>query len=210
MKIHDISVPLSAATQVWPGDPPVRMERVLSMERGDPCNVSAFSLGAHSGTHIDAPLHFIREGKTVDALPLDLLMGPCTVIDIKADSLIRKRDLEGQGIERGARVLLKTKNSGSLKNGAGFREDFIALGLEAAGFLVEKKIALVGIDYLSIESFNAGEEHPVHRVLLTNGIIILEGLDLSGVAPGSYELVCLPLRATGVEGEPARAVLLEQ
>jgi arylformamidase len=208
MNIYDISVPISNATPVWPDDPSVKLERRKSIEQGDVCNLSAIAMCVHSGTHIDAPLHFIDRGRAVDAIPLEVLNGPCRVIETGADPLIEKSDIEKAGLEGCRRVLFKTKNSEFWRDKTGsFREDFVSLGPGAAKYLVEQGIVLVGIDYLSIESFHAVEGNPVHTTLLRNNIVILETIDLSGVHGGEYELLCLPLKIEGADGTPVRAIL---
>ncbi len=210
MKLYDITVPISVDIPVWPGDPPARLERMKSIINGDSCNVTAITMGAHTGTHIDAPYHFLEHGGNMDAIPLDILNGRCRVIETGAEPIIEKKHIDGAGIKEGERILFKTGNSELWKKiNAVFREDFIALGLSAAEYLVERGAVLVGIDYLSIEAFNAEEGNPVHKILLRNNIVILEGLDLSAVPAGDYDLLCLPLKISNAEGSPARAVLRE-
>lgn len=208
MKIYDITVPITGAMPVWPGDPPVRMVSKKSIPQGDACNLTALTMGIHSGTHIDAPLHFIDGGRTVDDIPLEVLIGPCRVIETDAAPLIEKKHIEKIPMDGCKRVLFKTGNSGFWKESvAAFREDFVALGLSAAEYLANKGVALVGIDYLSIETFHAEEGNPVHNALLKSNIMILEGIDLSAVPAGDYKLVCLPMKLSGVEGAPVRALL---
>ncbi len=211
MKRYDITVPVSNTMPVWPGDPKVRLERKKSIPQGDLCNLTALTMGVHSGTHIDAPLHVIDGGRTVDDMPLEVLVGPCRVIATDADPLIEKKHIEKIPLAGCKRVLFKTRNSDFWKNNvASFREDFVALGLSAADHLAEKGVALVGIDYLSIETYHAEVGNPVHNMLLKNNIMILEGVDLSAVPAGEYELVCLPMKLSGVEGAPVRALLYEK
>ncbi len=203
----DISLPIGEAMTVWPGDPRPILEGTRSISRGDTCNLTRIVFGAHTGTHVDAPYHFIEEGHRVDSIPLAALIGPCRVIETAPGTLIVREDLEGRGIGKGERLLLKTDNSSYWEKGIdAFREDFTALSRGAAEYLVEMETLLVGIDYLSVESFHA-PGNPVHRLLLGNSIIILEGLDLSRVEAGPWELICLPLNIPGLEGAPARAVL---
>ncbi|MBP7735708.1 MAG: cyclase family protein [Spirochaetes bacterium] len=211
MKFYDITVPILNTMPVWPGDPPVIVERTKSISKGNSCNLTSLAMGVHCGTHIDAPLHFMDRGRAVDDIPLDVLNGPCRVVGIDAKSLIEKKHIENLGLGGYKRILFKTANSELWKNNtAAFYEGFTALGLSAAEYLAELGVSLVGIDYLSIESFHAEKEHPVHKMLLKNNIVILESVDLSGVQPAEYELVCLPLRITGAEGAPVRAVLYEK
>lgn len=208
MKLYDITVPISNTMPVWPGDPPVRLESKKSIPQGDLCNLTALTLGVHSGTHIDAPLHFIDGGRAVDDIPLEVLIGPCRVIETNASPTIEKKHIESIPLDGCKRVLFKTGNSMFWKDSiASFREDFVALGLSAAEYLAEKGVALIGIDYLSIETFHADEGNPVHNALLKSNIVILEGIDLSAVPAGDYELVCLPMKLSGVEGAPVRALL---
>ncbi len=208
MKLYDITVPILNTMPLWPGDPPVLVERTKSIGKGDSCNLTSLAMGVHCGTHIDAPLHFIDQGRAVDDIPLEVLNGPCRVIVIDAPSLIERNHLVNLGLGDCKRILFKTGNSELWKNNtAAFHEGFTALGLSAAEYLVEKGVSLVGIDYLSIESFHAEKEHPVHKMMLKNNVVILESVDLSGVQPGEYDLVCLPLKIAGAEGAPVRAVL---
>jgi len=211
VRIYDITVPIAEGMPLWPGDPAVRLERVKSIKKGDPCNVSSLSMGMHTGTHIDAPFHYLDRGAKIDSVPLETLNGPCRVIEVDAGPLIERRHLEDAGIRKGGRVLFKTRNSGLWRKGnTGFNEDFVALGLSAAEYLAERGVILAGIDYLSIEAFPAGEGNPVHKELLRNSIVVLEGLDLSAVPAGRYDLVCLPLKISGAEGAPVRAFLRDK
>ena len=192
MQIIDVSVPVWPGMITNPGDPKVRLERVSSIADGDVANLSRLDLGVHSGTHVDAPLHFIEGAPGVEALPLDVLVGPCVVVD----------GLEPAAVPRGAeRVLFKTPNS-RLWEREEFSEDFVKLDGQAARALVERGVRLVGIDYLSI-----GDEE-AHHVLLEAGFVVVEGLDLREVEPGEYRLVCAPLKLEGAEGAPARVLLL--
>ncbi len=190
---------------VYEGDPAVDVTPRLEIARGDAANVSLLSMGSHTGTHVDAPAHFIEGGATVEALPLDVLIGPALVAEVGSERLIGRRDLEPLPLDGQSRLLLKTRNS-ALWAAGGFSRDFVALDLEGARYLTERRLRLIGIDYLSIEAFHS-PGHPVHRHLLGAGVVILEGLDLSRVAPGVYELVCLPLPVRGIDGAPCRAVL---
>jgi len=204
MEIFDISVPIRDGMVHYAGNPPVHVTRVSSLENGDPANVSELDLGAHSGTHVDAPDHFLADGAGAEALPLDALIGPAEVVDAAAAAvaldLVTVRDLElpPQGSER---ILFKTRNS-QLWGRDEFTRDFVRLDGEAAAYLVERGVRLLGIDYLSIGDAEA------HRTLLSAGVVCVEGLDLRGIEPGSYEFVCLPLKLVGSDGAPARAVLI--
>ena len=204
MEIFDVSVPIRDGMLHYAGNPPVHVTRVSSLEGGDPANVSELDMGAHSGTHVDAPNHFLEAGPGAEALPLETLIGPAEVVDATtattALDLVTLRDLElpPRGSER---ILFKTRNS-QLWSRNEFTRDFVRLDGEAAAYLVERGVKLLGIDYLSIGDAEA------HRVLLSAGVVCVEGLDLRGIEPGSYELVCLPLKLVGSDGAPARAVLI--
>jgi arylformamidase len=205
-EIFDISVPVRPGMVVYEGDPDVQLIRTASIAQGDVANVSRLDFGVHTGTHIDAPVHFIDGARGVDALPLDALIGPAQVVDAThLSEHIDAQALLGLSIAAGAkRILFKTSNSQLWERDA-FSTDFIALTEDAARFLVEHHMRLVGIDYLSI----APKDDPArtHRRLLEAGIVVVEGLDLRAVTAGAYELICLPLRVVGSDGAPARAVL---
>ncbi len=202
----DISVPLRKGMVHWPGDPPFDLERVQDMERGDPSNMSRVALGAHSGTHVDAPLHFIRAGAGISDMPLNATVGRARVIEISDAEAIRPAELRRHGIRRGERLLFKTRNSSRVWRTDSFIEDFVFISPGAARFLARRGVALVGVDYLSVGGYRrSGRE--THLALLQAGIWIIEGLDLSPVPPGRYDLVCLPLRIHGAEGAPARAIV---
>jgi arylformamidase len=206
MKIYDISVPLSNELPTWPGDPPLRIEKALDLDRGDPATVSLITLGSHTGTHLDAPGHFIRGGKTIDQIPLDVFMGRVRVYELNVEKRIEVDDLKGlswQGIER---VLFKTRNSLECWKDEVFHTDFVHLSQKAAEYLVEKGIKLIGIDYLSVEAFGS-TEFPVHHTLLSHEVIPLEGLNLWEVKPGDYEICCLPIKIKNGDGAPVRAIL---
>lgn len=207
-RVHDVSRPLRSGGVVYPGDPAVSFQVHSSLERGDAVNVTALCLGSHSGTHVDAPSHFLRGGTPVDYLPLERLIGPAVVLNLPADvATVRAADLARHDLRGHRRVLLRTRNS-AVPVDAPFREDYCALAPDAAEYLVNRGVELVGIDALSIEPFGS-EEYPVHHLLLGRGITILEGLDLSAISAGVYRLVCLPLLLEGLDGAPARTVLIE-
>lgn len=207
MNIFDITVPIRDDMPIYEGDPGVKIDSWSAFARGDSSNVSTLNFGAHTGTHVDAPAHFVEGARKIDAVSLDVLIGPARVIrvgdemtEINAE-FIRNYDL--QSVER---VLFHTRNSGFWNQG--FRKDFTHLLPEAAQILVDQGIKLVGTDYLSIEKFHSGH-HKTHLTLLSNNVVIVEGLNLSDVPEGDYELICLPLKisdGTG-DGAPARAVL---
>ncbi len=207
MKFYDISLPISNNLPVWPGDPPVSLKMTSSMAKGDQCNVTSIEMGAHAGTHIDAPYHFLEAGATTDTIPIETLIGPCLVVELDVEDIIEKNDFRKYNPGKHSRILIKTRNSELWSNGvSSFESNYVSLGIDAAQYLVEIKTILVGIDYLSIESFQCGI-CPVHRLLLENNITVLEGLNLSEVKAGAYELICMPLKLQGCEGAPARVVL---
>ena len=205
MAFIDISLPLREGMIVYEGDPDIAVTPALALERGDPANVSMLRLGTHTGTHMDAPRHFIDGAAGIDTLALDVLIGPALVAAIDVEGLIEPRHLASVPLDGHTRVIFKTRNS-ALWERASFAREYVALSLAAALQLIERGVKLVGIDYLSIEAFGA-VGHPVHKALLGAGIVILEGLDLRRVTPGVYELFCLPLRIAGGDGSPCRAVL---
>ncbi|MCB0833315.1 MAG: cyclase family protein, partial [Bacteroidetes bacterium] len=211
MKIHDISLTISNDLVTWPGDPKVDIQLPIQMKKGDPCNVSRWQIGAHTGTHTDAPFHFIDDGKGIDQVPLDLYIGPCLVVEVRPKTInIEAEDLKGIDLKGHSRVLFKTSNSRHWKNGnMQFDQDFISVGVTGADVLLKNKIKLVGVDYLSVESFHAPFEHPVHKKLLGAGMVVVEGLNLSSIKPGEYELICMPLKILHGDGTPVRAALRE-
>ncbi len=203
-----MSVPLRPGIPTYAGEPGPALDFHSLLARGDSANVSALSLGSHTGTHVDAPYHFLDGAPGVDSLPLDALVGPARVVQYDGTSHITAADLDHAGIPDGTkRLLLKTPN-GRFWEDAEFHTDFIGLAGDAAPWLVAQGVRLVGIDYLSIEQFRS-PTHEVHRTLLEAGVVILEGLDLRAVPPGDYFLVCAPLKVVGGDGAPARAFLLD-
>jgi arylformamidase len=202
----DISVPVKNGMLHWPTDPPVAITRVKDMAKGDSSNLSLLSMGAHSGTHIDAPVHFAPDGAGVDVADITVLIGRARVVEILDTETITVRELEPLHIRRGDRILFKTMNSATPWHERPFREDFIHLSDAAADYLLIRGVKLVGADYLSIGSYRHGGG-VVHRRLLQGGVCIVEGLNLHGVTPGHYHFVCLPLRLAGSDGAPARCVI---
>lgn len=202
----DISLPLKSGMARWPGDPPVLIERINDMAQGDEATVSVMSMGCHTGTHMDAPLHYLADGSGLETMPLAATMGPARVLAIRDPQRVTAKELRLHRIRRGERILLKTGNSALLRRRDFFSDDFVSLTPEAAGFLAARGIRSLGIDALSVGGMDAAGDE-VHRLLLAGGIWIMEGLDLCGVAPGRYQLVCLPLKIPGSDGAPARAVL---
>jgi arylformamidase len=210
MRIIDVSVPVSEDTPTYPGDPHIEIEQWAALARGDAANVSMLHMGAHTGTHVDAPAHFIEGAPPVGSLPLDVLIGEARVLEIPSDvRAIEARHIAAEPLDGVRRLLFKTRNSAFWANaGALFRTDFTYITPDAARILVERGVQLVGIDYLSVEQFQS-DGFATHTTLLSHGVVILEGLNLSEVTAGTYELICLPLRLTGGlgDGAPARAVL---
>ena len=204
-KLLDVSVPLRPALPTYPGNPPFQLDPIKRIADGASSNVSRLVLGTHSGTHVDAPRHFLDDGQSVDALPLDLLIGRTRVIEIARRGAIVVEDLEEAGLREDIRLLFKTPNS-ALWNSSAFHDDYTYLSPAAAQYLVEQGVKVVGIDYLSVEQFKKPGA-PAHRTLLSNDVLIIEGLDLSEAEPGMYEMYCLPLLITGADGAPARVVL---
>ena len=202
----DISVPIRDGMVHWPSDSPVSIKRVEDIEKGDTANLSAISMGAHSGTHVDAPIHFLKQGQGIDNIPIDTLVGRARVIEIRDPESIKPEELVGLGIRGGERILFKTENSSHVWQKDEFVEDFVFISDAAADFLVDRGVRLIGIDYLSVGSFKHGGSY-VHKTLLNGGIWIIEGLNLSNVTPGNYDFICLPLRIVGGDGAPARAIL---
>lgn len=201
----DISVPITAGMVTWPGDPPVVIERVLDAAAGDDLTLSRLQTGLHAGTHVDAPLHFLPDGAGIDRMPIEAMIGPVRVIAIEAGERIEVSHLRDECITSGERVLFKTRNS-RLWAEKEFAEDFVYLSREAAKFLAGTGVRTVGIDYLSVSGYGK-DAAEVHRLLLGAGVWIIEGLNLSGAAPGQYRLYCLPLRIAGAEAAPARVFL---
>ena len=206
-KLFDISVPVKNGGVVYPGNPEIHIELQQDMSRGGSSNVSLLSFGSHTATHVDAPLHMIPGGAGVDRIPLDALVGPALVIAFDDDVMaVTEAYLRSQPIAGHERVLLKTRNSHYIRE-RDFHRDYTYLAPDGAEYLVSLGVRLVGIDYLSIEQFHSGH-HRTHKTLLSRGVVIVEGLDLSEPPAGEYELCCLPLLLEGVDGAPARAVLM--
>ena len=213
-RLIDVSLGIDGDMLVWPGDPPVSVERTKRIPAGDPANVSELRIGTHTGTHVDPPVHFIEGAPGIDAVPLDLLVGEVFVADLRThDRPLSADDLDRAGIPSGVnRLLLRTANSELWRRPRpiAFPDQFACLTEDSARWALDRGIRLVGVDFLSVEAKGA-ESHPVHHLLLESGAVIVEGLDLGKVEPGrSYELVCLPLKILGGDGGPARAILIER
>lgn len=205
MEWIDISMPLRSGMLVWPGDDPVQVEQTMFLERGDAFNLTRLAMSAHTGTHMDAPRHFLAGGAGMEAMPLALMCGPARVVDVSDPVAVRPEHVPAD-LERGARILFRTINSTVHQRRPDFVEEFVYLSREASAALAGAGAALVGIDYLSVGGFRQ-DLRETHEILLGAGIWVVEGLQLGAVAAGRYELLCLPLLMPGADGAPARALL---
>lgn len=202
-RILDVTLPLSADVPSFPGDPAFRLEPFRRIADGAACNVSRIVASTHAGTHVDAPAHFIDGGLTVDALALEILIGKARVVEVPSVERIERADLQRANLRDDLRVLIKTR--ASEKRGRG-SEAACGLSLDAATYLVQAGLKLVGMDALSVDHPDSAD-FAAHRALLRAGVVVVEGLDLKGVEPGDYDMTCLPLRLQGADGSPARVVL---
>jgi arylformamidase len=202
----DVSVTVRHGMPHWPDNPPIALQRVLDIGRGDDCNVSHLAMGVHSGTHMDGPVHFLHGAAGLDEMPLTATMGEARVIEIEHPREITADELSKHRLLPGERVLFRTSNSVRCWQIDGFVEDFVGLSEQAAAYLAETGVRTVGIDYLSIGGYHA-DGAKIHKTLLQAGIWIIEGLDLSAVTGGRYEMICLPVKLHGSDGAPARAIL---
>lgn len=202
----DISVPVRNGMVHWPGDPPFQLERTMRQEKGDVCTLSRITLSVHTGTHMDAPLHFIPNAPTIDSMPIDATVGRARVIAIRDRKAIHREELLEHEIVDTERILFKTGNSDHAWNSDEFDEDFIYIARDAAEYLAEIGVRCVGVDYLSVGGYKQ-DAIETHQALLGAGVWVVEGLNLSGIEPGDYEMVCLPLKLVDAEGAPARAIL---
>ncbi len=206
-RIYDVSVPIRSGGLVYPGNPEIQIELQQAVAKGAGANVSSIRFGSHTGTHADSSRHFFDSGQPVDKIPLDRLIGPAILAAFSDDvRAIGERELRAANIAGHKRVLMRTRNS-ALLHKAEFTKDYAYLAPDGAKYLVDQGVELVGIDYLSVEQYHSGH-HMTHRTLLEKDVVILEGLDLSEPPPGEYQLICLPLRLEGLDGAPARAVLI--
>jgi arylformamidase len=209
MRTYDISLTITPELPVWPGDAPISLERVSKIEAGNVANVTHMSMGVHVGTHVDAPYHFLGGHPTVDQLSLNLLTGRAYVLEIPDHiDLITAKVLEKADIPpRTRRLLFKTRNSHYWERQMEtFQTDFVGIAADAAQYLVERSVKLVGVDYLSVAPYD--DTVPTHEILLKAGVVIVEGLNLSAVEQGRYTLYCLPIKIGGADGAPARAILI--
>jgi arylformamidase len=202
--IYDVTVPLTSELPVYPGDPPFEIEAIQRAGE-DAFGLSRMSLGTHTGTHVDAPAHFVPGGTTIDALAPEILMGKTRVVEILARERIEREDLEDQDLRDDLRILLKTRMSGQMTKPR-YQEDHLYVSADAAAYVAQAGLKLIGFDYLSIDRPGAAD-FPAHRALLEAGVVIVEGIDLSEVPPGEYDMTCLPLRVAGGDGAPARVIL---
>ncbi|HUS85579.1 MAG TPA: cyclase family protein [Anaerolineales bacterium] len=210
MQVIDISIPISPDMPVWPGDPRVELVRTAKIAEGANANVSRLTCGVHIGTHVDAPVHFIDGAASVESLSLDRLIGKAFVAELEDINVIDDQVLDSADLPTEVRrLLIKTQNSAFWSESPGlFREDFVAIDARGAKWLTDRDIQTVGVDYLSVAPF--GDSFDTHNILLQEGVVIIEGLNLFGVDPGWYSLYCLPLKLVGSDGAPARAVLLQE
>jgi len=202
----DISIPVRPGMAIWPGNPGVQLERSQCLHDGDVCNVSRLELGTHTGTHVDGINHFIKGGRGIDAAPLETFIGPARVVEVSSTKEIRLRDFDQSVIKSGQRILFKTANSRRELHRRPFQEDFVCLSKEVAAWLAEMKVPCVGVDYLSVGGFE-GNVVEVHHILLGHGIFAVEGLVLTGIDPGWYDFICLPIRLVDGDAGLARAVI---
>jgi len=202
----DISVPLSDDMLHWPEDPPIEIKLVIDMKNGDEYNLTHVSMAVHTGTHMDAPCHFRRSGISIDKMPLTASVGKARVIEITDNEFINVEEIRPHQIRKGERILFKTKNSKRKWINKPFNKKFVHLSIEAAKYLSERKVQTIGIDYLSIGGYE-GNVIEVHDIILKAGIWVIEGLDLSKIEPGNYNLICLPIKIAGSDGAPARALV---
>jgi arylformamidase len=205
MKLIDVSLPLQASLPNYPGNTPFALEPVKRIARGQSSNVSTLHLSAHTGTHVDAPFHFFDDGPGTDALPLELLCGRARVVELTTRKPITVDDLARLDLSEDVRLLIKTHNS-RLWGSPEFHQDYVGVSGEAARYLVDRGLKVIGVDYLSVEEFRKPGA-PAHRAFLGGGTIVIEGLNLIDVEPGQYEMFCLPLAIVGADGAPARVVL---
>jgi arylformamidase len=206
MKTYDISLSLSESTTRWVTAQPFELIQRKRMSKGDANNSSSMHTSVHAGTHLDAPFHFVPDGATIESLPLDAFMGPARVCAVESDRQITAADISRLNLAGETRVLFKTRNSSLLRK-PDYDPTFVAFSVDGANALAQSGVRLIGLDYLSVA--HADEQVPVHRAFLDRDVVLLEGIDLSDVPPGRYELICLPIKIAGSDGAPCRAVLRE-
>jgi arylformamidase len=202
----DVSVAVKHGMPHWPDNPPIILQRAKDIGRGDNCNVSHLAMGVHTGTHIDGPVHFIDQAAGIDEMPLTATMGEARVVEITDPRQVTTGELRQQPLRAGERVLFRTANSDRCWQASEFIEDFVHISEQAAVHLAQTRVRTVGIDYLSVGGYHE-DGAKIHRLLLEAGIWIIEGLDLSAVRAGWYDMICLPVKLHGSDGAPARAIL---
>jgi arylformamidase len=202
----DVSVTVEHGMPHWPGTPPIVLERVMDVAQGDEYTASFLSMGVHSGTHMDGPVHFLEGAGGMDVMPLSATIGEARVIEIVHPNEVTEEELRDHELRPGERILLRTSNSPRCWEADSFIEDFVHMSEPAATYMADSGVRTVGIDYMSIGGFRS-DLAKIHRTLLNAGIWIIEGLDLSAVTGGRYEMICLPLKLRGSDGAPARAIL---
>ena len=202
----DVTVPIRRGMVRWPGDPPVEVDRRLEIGRGSDLSISYLMMSSHTGTHMDAPLHFIQGGAPLDVMPLEAVVGPARIIEIRDPDSIKPAELEEHDIKPGERLLFKTANSSERWEGKEFMEEYVHITPESARLLAERGVMTVGVDYLSVAA-PGPEAARVHVTLLSSGVWIIEGLYLGDAPPGECDLICLPLSVEGIEGAPARVIV---
>ena len=205
-RLLDVSVLVKPGVPTYPGNPEFELQPIKRIADGGSSNISRLVMGTHTATHVDAPRHFFDDGPGVDALPLDLLIGRSRVIDLPHRGGITEEHLAAAGLREDLRVLLRTPNSALWNSSDGFHQDYTYLTEAGARYLVDQGVKVVGVDYLSVEQFHKAGA-PAHHALLGNGVVVIEGLNLSEADAGQYEMYCLPLRIEGADGAPARVVL---
>jgi len=205
MKLIDVTVPIDSNLATYPGNTPFSLEGIKRLAKGDSSNVSTLHMSAHAGTHVDAPKHFFDDGGGVESLPLEMLCGRTRVVELTTRRGVTAEDLAGFDLREDIRLLLKTHNS-RLWGTPEFHTDFIGVTESGARFLVDRGVKVLGVDYLSVEQYKTPGA-PAHHVLLGSGTIVIEGLNLRDVEPGTYEMFCLPLAVVGADGAPARVIL---
>jgi len=206
-KIYDISLTIYPGMLAWPGQPQVAMDTIKSIAQGGSSNVTLLHMGTHTATHVDAPRHFIPGALGIDSIRPEVLIGPARLFQLSEAHHIDRNLLEGLELKGIERLLFGTRNSALLKQEQ-FEQDYVFISEDAARYLVDMRIKLVGVDYLSIDQYQ-DKVRPAHHILLGAGTAIVEGLDLTGVPPGDYELLCLPLKIKDSDGAPARVFLRE-
>jgi arylformamidase len=199
-------VPLTSGMVHWPSEPAPIFELISDIQTGSDANVTMCRMVAHTGTHMDAPRHFLKDGKGIDSFPLDYGIGRARVIEVPDVDIVTRKQLEGKGIQSSERVLIKTRNSRLPWASLDYQENYVGIDSSAAQFLLEAGVVLVGVDYLSVGTYH-GDNTETHKILLSGDVWILEGLALATVAEGIYDMICLPLRIAGCDGSPVRAVL---